>query len=288
MRSGARHPSIVGILLFHPGSLCNFLGFLWLSLYWFRLSRVRIVGLIAPPLAYAVFYFYFPCVAVSVLSCAVRFSFIYFTRSHSGPFRPSLCIRYIMACRHALSYAFVTSRNTMYTVFLFAYFFGGFFKYHQVVGCCLTLLSVPCIPNGHHTTVAMHHIHDVTVALWCSLGDFSNEDLAIIENNQFTNPCRNMQYRIQKNTDESHMANGGCHNHPNNNLLMWGVDHQQRRDKKTTKYFQRSTKHHPLPTPRDPTTILLNRTGNIPIEYIIENKQILQAKRIEKWRKNPW
>ena len=62
--------------------------------------------------------------------------------------------------------------------------------------------------------------------------------------------------------------------------------------KKTTKYFQRSTKHHPLPTPRDPTTILLNRTGNIPIEYIIEyiieNKQILQAKRIEKWRKNPW
>ena len=24
------------------------------------------------------------------------------------------------------------------------------------------LMAVPCIPNGHHTTVAMHHIHDVT------------------------------------------------------------------------------------------------------------------------------
>ena len=40
-------------------------------------------------------------------------------------------------------------------------------------------MAVPCIPNGHYTTVAMHHIHD--------LGDVSNEDLAIIENNQFTN-----------------------------------------------------------------------------------------------------
>ena len=61
--------------------------------------------------------------------------------------------------------------------------------------------GMTCIPNGHHTTVAMHHIHDVTspkatydvtAALWrhvvrgC-LGDVSNEDLAIIENNQFTN-----------------------------------------------------------------------------------------------------
>ena len=49
-----------------------------------------------------------------------------------------------------------------------------------------------------YTTIAMHHIHDVTkplyvtAALWCHvargcLGDVSNEDLAIIENNQFTN-----------------------------------------------------------------------------------------------------
>ena len=26
-------------------------------------------------------------------------------------------------------------------------------------------MAVPCIPNGHHTTVAMHHIHDVTKPL---------------------------------------------------------------------------------------------------------------------------
>ena len=51
-----------------------------------------------------------------------------------------------------------------------------------------------------HTPVAMHHIHDITkplmtyvaTALWCHvvrgcLGDVSNEDLTIIENNQFTN-----------------------------------------------------------------------------------------------------
>ena len=30
-----------------------------------------------------------------------------------------------------------------------------------------------------------------------------------------------------------------------------------------------------------PTTILLSETGNIPIEYIIKRKQILQAKRID-------
>ena len=27
------------------------------------------------------------------------------------------------------------------------------------------LIAAPCIPNGHHTTVAMHHIHDVTKPL---------------------------------------------------------------------------------------------------------------------------
>ena len=68
-------------------------------------------------------------------------------------------------------------------------------------------------------------------------------------------PCRNMQYRIQRNRDESHMANGGCHNHPNNNLLMWGVVHQQWREQNTTKYFQQGTKSHHLPTPRDPNHI---------------------------------
>ena len=65
MRSGARHPSIVGILFFHLGPLCRFLCFPWLSLYWFRLSRVRIVGLIALPLGVCCLFFYFPCVAVS-------------------------------------------------------------------------------------------------------------------------------------------------------------------------------------------------------------------------------
>ena len=65
-------------------------------------------------------------------------------------------------------------------------------------------------------------------------------------------PCRNKQCWIQRNKDESHMANGGCHNHPNNNVLMWGVVHQQRKEQKTEKYFQWSTKNHPLSTPRDP------------------------------------
>ena len=52
--------------------------------------------------------------------------------------------------------------------------------------------------SGRHTTVAMHHIHDVTKPLMTLLlhyeitwsvvaGDVSNEDLLIIENNQFTN-----------------------------------------------------------------------------------------------------
>ena len=59
MRSGARHPSIIGILLFHLGSLCKFLGFPWLPLYWFRLSRVRIVGLIALPLGVCCLLFLF-------------------------------------------------------------------------------------------------------------------------------------------------------------------------------------------------------------------------------------
>ena len=27
------------------------------------------------------------------------------------------------------------------------------------------LMTVPCISNGHHTTVALHHIHDVTKPL---------------------------------------------------------------------------------------------------------------------------
>ena len=33
-----------------------------------------------------------------------------------------------------------------------------------------------------------------------------------------------------------------------------------------------------------PTTILLNETGNLPIEYIIKKKQILQAKRIDEMK----
>ena len=55
-----------------------------------------------------------PCL---VLSCADRFSFIFFTRSHYWPLGPSLCIIYIIVSSHALSYAFVTSQNTMYAGF---------------------------------------------------------------------------------------------------------------------------------------------------------------------------
>ena len=33
-----------------------------------------------------------------------------------------------------------------------------------------------------------------------------------------------------------------------------------------------------------PTTILLNETGNLPIEYMIKKKQILQAKRIDEMK----
>ena len=51
--------------------------------------------------------------------------------------------------------------------------------------------------HGQHTTVAMHHIRDITkpptmlllhydMVRGC-LGDVSNEDLAIIKNKQFTN-----------------------------------------------------------------------------------------------------
>ena len=62
-------------------------------------------------------------------------------------------------------------------------------------------------------------------------------------------PCRNVQYRIQRNKDESHMANAIIIPIMTYSCERWT---QQRGDQETTKYFQRSTKNHPLPTPRDP------------------------------------
>ena len=97
-------------------------------------------------------------------------------------------------------------------------------------------------------------------------------------------PCRNRQHWIQRNKDKSHMANGGCHNHPNNDLLMWGVVRQQRRDKKLQTFFNEALKTILYLPQGTPTTILLNETGNLPIKYIIKKKQILQAKRIDEMK----
>ena len=48
-----------------------------------------------------------------VLIFAVRFLLMFFTRFHSFSFSPLLLRAYSMAFSHALSYAFVTSRNAM-------------------------------------------------------------------------------------------------------------------------------------------------------------------------------
>ena len=63
------------------------------------------------------------CLLISFLSyCRVRcsvvpivFSFILLTKSHSGPFRPSVCITYILSSSQTLSYAFETSKNNIHT-----------------------------------------------------------------------------------------------------------------------------------------------------------------------------
>ena len=59
------------------------------------------------------------------------------------------------------------------------------------------------------------------------------------------------------------MVNGGCYIHPNNDLLKWRVDHQQRRDKKTHSIFNEALKTSLYLRQWTPTTILLNETGNI-------------------------
>ena len=60
---------------------------------------------------------------------------------------------------------------------------------------------------------------------------------------------------------------------------------QQRRDKKLQTIFNEALKTILYLPQGTPTTILLNETGNLPIEYIIKKKQILQAKRIDEMKK---
>ena len=77
MRSGAHHPSIVGILLFHLGSLCEFLGFPWLSVLISSIKSAYCRTDSTPPWRMLSFIFISLVLPCLVLSCAVRFSFIF-------------------------------------------------------------------------------------------------------------------------------------------------------------------------------------------------------------------
>ena len=67
-------------------------------------------------------------------------------------------------------------------------------KWREITGVDCTLHSKWTLYNGCYASHSWRHkaTCDVPAALWCHvvrgcLGDVSNEDLAIIENNQFTN-----------------------------------------------------------------------------------------------------
>ena len=109
-----------------------------------------------------------------------------------------------------------------------------------------------------------------------------NKDKKEGQRGQRRYPCRIRQHWIQRNKGESHMANGGCHNHPNNNLLMWGVVHQQRREQKTTKYLQRSIGNQPLPTPRDPNHNSPQRNRKF-TNIIYHKKEANPTSKEDKW-----
>ena len=59
----------------------------------------------------------------NVCIVALRFSFSFFVINHSGVSIPSLFSTYIIASSQALSYAFVTSKNTTYAAFFFLLIF---------------------------------------------------------------------------------------------------------------------------------------------------------------------
>ena len=67
-----------------------------------------------PPCLMLSLMFILPVSPYLVLSLAVRFVFRSFIIFHGSSGVPYLCITYIIASSHALSYAFVTSKNAMY------------------------------------------------------------------------------------------------------------------------------------------------------------------------------
>ena len=62
---------------------------------------------------------------------------------------------------------------------------------------------------------------------------------------------RNREQRIQGNQNASYLADGGCHNNTNNDLLMWRMGHQQRWVKQNPDHLQRGTQDHPIPSERN-------------------------------------
>ena len=77
------------------------------------------------------------------------------------------------------------------------------------------------------------------------------------------------------------MANGRRHNNTNNDICLRGRTLNKEEQKKLQSIFNEALKTILYLPNGTPTTILLNETGNYPIEYIIKKKQVLLAKRID-------
>ena len=89
-----------------------------------------------------------------VLIVAVRFLFICFSMFQSIPSSPLLYSAYRIAFSHALSYAFVTSRNAMHRSSFFCYvFFYYCVKYQEVVCCCFSSPPPPACASDMFTTL---------------------------------------------------------------------------------------------------------------------------------------
>ena len=98
----------------------------WFSTFWyptdfswssFAISSIRLAYSITertPPWRMLSLIFICLVSPYLVLNFAVWLLFSLFTIFQSFPFRPFVCVEYMIAFNHTLSYAFVTSRNTTY------------------------------------------------------------------------------------------------------------------------------------------------------------------------------
>ena len=143
----SRHP---GIMLFH-----SFWFPMVSSCSYFDMSSIRF--------AYSMTDRTPPCLMLSlilivlvgpycVLMVAVRFLFISRAILQFLPVRPLLCIVYIIAFSQALSYAFVTSRNAIYSSF-FLLFFTWFIGALSIIRW--SAVAIPCWPPACDSVIVV-------------------------------------------------------------------------------------------------------------------------------------